>query len=166
MATNRARTLPTLALDFATKTGWAHSCGASGVWDFSIKKDESSGMRLIRFQAKLRETHESVGFGLIVFETVSVGRGTKANMDGVKLQSKLQGVIEQFAEEHDGVECCSYHQATIKKHALPRVKKRDKAAMLSAARARWPAVDIIDDNQADALWLLDLAQHDLGLREK
>ena len=39
-----------LSLDVATKCGWAlgdlTTIEASGVWDFNIKRDESSGMRL------------------------------------------------------------------------------------------------------------------------
>ena len=55
-----------LALDPATHTGWAHSCGASGVWDLSIRRDESSGMRLIRLDSKLDEMKRSVGVDLVV----------------------------------------------------------------------------------------------------
>lgn len=159
--------IPTLALDFATKTGWAHSAGPSGVWDFSIKKDESSGMRLIRFSAKLREILAACNTELIVFETVSVGSGKKANMDGVKLQSKMQAMIEILVEETDNLECCSYHLNKIKAFALPcKGTKRDKAAMLAAARKEWPDVDVVDDNHADALWLLELCRADLGMRTR
>ncbi len=151
-----------LALDMATKTGWAHSSGASGVWDLSIRKDESSGMRLIRFETKLREVFAGVGADVIVFETVSVGRSKKANFDGVKLLTKLQAIIERLVETTDDLECCSRHASTIKAHALPaKGAKRNKETMTAAAKQRWPDVEIIDDNHADALWLLDLIQKEL-----
>lgn len=156
-----------LALDFATITGWAHSAGLSGVWDFRIKKDESSGMRLVRFQAKLREVLKAYDTELIVFEAVSVGsggKGKKANMDGVKLQSKMQAMIETLVEETEGLEHRSYNLSEIKAFAIPQKgRKRDKTAMLDAARERWPDVDVIDDNHADALWLLELCKSDLGI---
>ena len=149
-----------LAIDQATRTGWAHSNGACGVWDFSIRKDESSGMRLIRFEAKLSLIFNGPGIDLIAFEAVTAGGGPRANFDAIKLATKLQAVIERFCEEK-GIACCSFNLMAIKKHAIPeKGKKRDKAAMLAAAKVKWPDKEIIDDNVADALWILDLAQED------
>jgi hypothetical protein len=148
-----------LAIDPATKSGWAHSDGDSGVWDFAIKADESSGMRLLRFRSKIREIYTGLGFGLIVYESPSVASGAKANMNGFKLISKLQGVIETFVETKGGLESKGYNLQSIKKHAGCR--KKDE--MVKAAREKWADVEIEDDNQADALWLLDLAQTDLNL---
>jgi len=31
---------------------------------------------------------------------------------------------------------------------------------VAAAKAKWPDKDIVDDNAADALWILDLAQEE------
>jgi len=155
-----------LSIDPATKCGWAHTCGASGVWDLSIRKDESSGMRLIRFEGKLLEIEGSVGFDLIVFEAPTVAQGRRANLDGMKLQTKLQAIIERLVESTDGLECAGYNLQSIKSHALPKGGKRDKEAMLAAARKRWPDTEIIDDNQADALWLLDMVTQQLGAREE
>lgn len=61
-----------LALDFATKTGWALKDGGSGVWDFTLRSDESSGFRLIRFRKKLKESLDEHGYRVVVFEQVSV----------------------------------------------------------------------------------------------
>jgi len=155
-----------LALDLATVTGFAHSSGPSGVWDLRIKKDESSGMRLIRFENKLREVLNGPGIDLIVFEAVSVGSGPKANMDGIKLSTKLQAIIERMVEKKEGIECSSYNLSQIKAHAIPKKgASRNKEAMVGAAEKRWPDVEVIDDNHADALWLLDLAITDLGLSD-
>ncbi len=49
-----------LALDPATHCGWAHSCGASGTFDLSIRRDESSGMRLLRLRSKLEDIAEKM----------------------------------------------------------------------------------------------------------
>lgn len=152
-----------LALDMATLTGWAHTCGASGVWDLRILADESSGMRLIRFESKIHEMAQSVGIDFIVFEAVTVASGPKANLNGVKLPCKLQAIVERLSEIYD-YECFSRNLATIKAHALPRQKVRDKEAMLAAARAKWTDREIRDHNEADALWLLDLACSELQPR--
>ena len=154
-----------LAIDPATKCGWAHSNGASGVWDLSIRKDESSGMRLIRFEGKLREVINTVGVDLIAFETPSVARGRKANLDGVKLGTKLQAIIERLCELTPRLDCVGYNLQIIKAHALQdrsKGSRRDKAAMVAAAKRRWPDMTIIDDNHADALWLLDWVTQAVG----
>lgn len=145
-----------LALDMATTTGWATTCGASGAWDLRIARDESSGMRLIRFRGKLRELVELARVDLIVFEAVTAAQGPKANLDGVKLGFKLQAVVEQLVEESAGLDCRSYNLKEIKQHATGK-GNASKEEMVSAAEEKWPGVEIVDDNQADALWLLDLA---------
>lgn len=156
-----------LALDMATKTGWAHSCGQSGVWDLSIRKDESGGMMLVRFQAKIQELIRLVGVDVIVFEAVSVFQRGNANALAAKLATKLQAVVEQLCVPDDAPECRSYNLTEIKKHALGKGSGKgvNKDAMVAAATAKWPGVTIIDDNHADALWLLDLAKTELEVTQ-
>ena len=146
-----------LAIDPATACGWAHSSDCWGTWDLSIRGDESSGMRLIRFAGKLREIHRDVGIDVIAYEGATVAGSTKGNLNGFKLIDRLGAQIQVFAEETGGVECRPYNLSTIKAFAGCR-KKTD---MLDAARKRWgPGVE--DENQADALFLLALVQRDLG----
>lgn len=155
-----------LALDLATKTGFAHSCGQSGTWDFSIGRDESSGMRLLRFECKLAEIHRGVGVELIAFEEVSVASGVKANLNAVKLGAKMQAIVERFCNEV-GINHCSRNLNEIKAHAIPPVlgKKtvRDKPAMFEAAKKKWPGREFEDENEVDAAWLLDLVQTEFAL---
>ena len=147
-----------LAIDPATACGWAHSSGPVwGTWDLSIRKDESSGMRLVRFQGKLREVMVNVGIDVIVYEAATVAGSAKGNMDGFRLIDRLGAMIQVFCEEHGGVESRPYVLSTIKSFAGCR--KKDE--MLASASRRWGA-GVEDDNQADALWLLALAQRDLG----
>jgi len=151
-----------LAIDPATITGWAYSNGTCGIWDLRIKNDESSGMRLIRFEGKLNSIQKAVGVDLIAFESITAGAGPKANFTAIKLQTKLQAIMERWCEKN-GIEHVGYNLMTVKKHAIPQKGvKRDKAAMVGAARARWPDKDIEDDNVADALWILDLATEEYG----
>lgn len=147
-----------LALDVATKTGWAHSSGASGCWDLSVRRDESSGMRLIRFRSKLLEIWQSVGMRLVVFEAA---RHAAPGMQGALVtQSELQGVLKAFCETVK-IEYRGYSPAEIKKWATGKGNS-NKAAMMAAAKKRWSDVAILSDDHADALWLLDLAQKEYG----
>jgi hypothetical protein len=163
--------MPILFLDLATKTGWAHSSGASGVWDLKIYPDESQGMRLIRFAAKLREVVETMPTVVVGFEAVTVGVNqsakakAKSNFSGVKLCVELQAMVKYIADAEELFECMSVNLNTIKAHALPHATTRDKAAMIAAAREKWPLVKIEDDNQADALWGLDYLKTRLALRD-
>ena len=50
-----------LALDPATKCGWAISPTIGGTWDLSTRRDESKGMKLIRFRNKLTERFSAEG---------------------------------------------------------------------------------------------------------
>ncbi len=146
-----------LALDFGATTGWAHSWGQSGTWNLKIREDESSGMRLLRFEAKLRELVEATTTTVIVWETISVASGKRANVKVVKAHTKLQAIVERLAVEL-GYEHKSYNNSTIKQ----RAGAKNKDEILEQACEQWPDQDIEDDNQADALWCLLLAQEELG----
>lgn len=148
-----------LALDLATHCGFAHSCGLSGVWDLNVKKDESKGMRLIRFRGKLNEVHRAVGIDLVLFET-GVSYGAK-HASGVLVQAELQGVLKLWCEDLS-IDYRSYTPSEIKKHATGKGNAK-KDIMLAAAQAKWPGITIKDDNHADALWILDYGTITLGI---
>jgi len=146
-----------LALDVATKCGWAHSSGVSGFWDLSIRRDESAGMRLIRLRGKLCEIHLNVGVNLLAFEAA---RHSAPKMQGaLVVQSELQAVIKIWCEDN-GIEYRGYSPSEIKKHATGK-GNASKDLVLRSARLRWPDRRICDDNEADALWLLSLVQMEL-----
>lgn len=150
--------LKILAIDPATQCGFAHTCGAHGTWDLSVRKDESNGMRLVRFEGKIYEVLHNVGIDVIAYEGPNAASGGKTNLDGFKLISKLAGIIERLCELSDA-ECQAVNLSTIKKHAGCR--KKDE--MLEKARLVWPDKDIQNDNESDALWLLDLVRVNLGM---
>jgi Holliday junction resolvasome RuvABC endonuclease subunit len=149
-----------LALDLATRTGWAHSSGPSGTWDLSVRRDESGGMRLVRFQGKLGEMLRAAGIDLIVFEVPGfVGPGQMS----AAFQSELQGVLKLWCESGgEPIEYRGYAPKEIKKHATGK-GNANKEMMLAAARAKWVDRTIGSDHEADALWLLDLTQKELGV---
>ena len=154
MATNG---LKILALDPATKCGWAHSCGASGVWDLSVRRDESSGMRLLRLAGKLNDIRENVGIEVVVFEAA---RHAAPGMQGALVfHAEMQGQVKAWCDVQE-VQYRGYSPAEIKKHATGK-GNANKEKMAEAAKLKWPSAQFVDDNHIDALWILDLAQKEL-----
>ena len=148
-----------LALDIATLCGYAHSCGRSGTWDLSAKKDESVGIRLFKLRANLNIIKNSFGVDLVVFEQVMHG-GPNGQRPMI-VQAELQGVMKLWCEEHV-IEYKGYGPNVIKKHATGKGNAK-KAMMVDAACVRWKRVfQDSDENEVDALWLLDLGMKEFG----
>jgi len=131
-----------LALDVATHCGWCTET-ASGVWDFSIKRDESSGMRLIRFKSKLKELIELENINLVTFE-----RSQGANKSAIIVQSELHGVLKLFLEEKN-IEYRAFSPGELKKFATGK-GNANKAKMIEAAQDKFGYTGK-DDNEADAI---------------
>ena len=147
-----------LALDPATHTGWAHSAGPSGVWDLTPGRDDSRGMRLIKLQRLLRETYKTHGIDLITFEAVRHA-SVKNQATAMIVQAELQSVIKVFCENY-GIEYAGVSSSTIKRFATGK-GNANKEAMLKSAIEDNPFVEVIDDNHADALHLLNYSQRQL-----
>jgi len=143
-----------LALDVATKTGFCCYSG-SGVWNFTTKKDESKGMRLIRFRAKLLEIIRLLDLKLIVFE----GAASYSKFPNF-VGPEMQGVLKLICEEHR-VDYQAYVPSSIKKFATGK-GNAGKPLMIETAQRKYN-VEIIDDNHADAIHLYNLALYELGL---
>lgn len=141
-----------LALDVATKCGWATTT-ASGTWDFKIKRDESAGMRLIRFKAKVKELIELEAIELVVFE-----RTAGFHKAALIVQAELHGVLKCLLEELC-VEYKAYSAKEIKLYATGN-GNASKARMIESAEQQFNKTNI-DDNEADALWILSLAISEL-----
>jgi hypothetical protein len=142
-----------LALDLATKTGWAlvsdGKVMASGVQDFSLKRGESPGMIFLRHVAWLTQMLALRKFTLIGYEAPH-HRGGAAT----RLLEGLATHTESFCAEND-IQYGSVHSGTLKKHATGGGKGTKKEVMLEAAEERWPHVKWIDDNHVDAVWVAD-----------
>lgn len=164
-----------LAIDPATQCGWAQTdtdwfsaAGTkprlfSGVWNLALRKDESTGMKLVRFRAKLDEMFLACGgFDLVVFEAA---RHAMPKMQGALVhQAKIQGVLEEWCSDKAlggaKLEYRGYSPSEIKKFATGKgnAKKQD---MLAVVATRWNFVTQ-DDNEADAIALLMLAVNDFA----
>ena len=141
-----------LALDIDSYCGWAHSLGSSGVWLLKPKKDESDGIRLIRFANKLRWLKKALGIDIIAYEAAM--HGGRANR-GLVTHSELQGVVKALSEELK-YEYKGYGPTEIKKFATGN-GKASKEDMIKAA-CKFSGRIIIDDNEADATCLLEMAK--------
>jgi Holliday junction resolvasome RuvABC endonuclease subunit len=148
-----------IALDSGTKTGWAtNALGemngiVSGTQDFSLRRGESPGMRFLMFQNWLRKMIESIKPDMIVYERAH-HQGGAATEVCVGLTTVIQTICAEKGIEHVAV-----HTGTLKKHATGKGNS-GKPEMMGAAKEKgWK---FQDDDEADALWLLDYAIETYG----
>ena len=143
-----------LALDLGTHTGWAlwqaDRSITSGTTHFAPQRFEGGGMRYLRFKRWLTELKQtSDGLDAVFFEEVRRHAGVDAAHAYGGFMAHLTAWCEHHQIPYQGVPV-----GTIKKHATGK-GNANKAAMLAAAR--WRGFSPADDNEADALALLDWA---------
>ncbi len=147
--------LKILSLDIASTTGWAMSETEYGTWNLKTRKDESMGMKLIRFRGKLDEMYEIMKFDLVLYE-----RPAGRFKNSIIHEAKLIAIAEEWCERNK-VEYRSYSATEIKKFATDK-GNAGKPLMIKAAKEKLGYTGN-DDNEADALWMLKLAQRDLNI---
>ena len=150
-----------LALDTATKTGWATFYGnkkSSGVQEFGLKRGESVGMRFLRFRAWLKKMSEYAPgqIDLIVFEQAH-HRGGAATQLCVGLTTDVLAFAADI-----GAETMPVHTGSLKKFATG-AGNSGKDQMIVAARKMGYSPK--DDNEADACLLLEFAMYELSVVE-
>lgn len=133
-----------LAIDPGTHCGYALSPFESGVWDLSVKRGEGAGMRFHRLRRHLQEL---TFLDMVVYEYVVGQKGTFA----AQIYGGIVSIITEYCEA-ERIEYSGVSVGTIKKSATGKGNS-NKEVMLAAARERWPEVNIVDDNQGDALFL-------------
>ena len=152
-----------LALDLSVScTGWAYNDSesgmrSSGIQSFKGRQGDSPGVKWIEFKIWLhRQIDSAESIDLLAYEQAHhKGRAATHYAYG------LISCVEEVAAKR-GVEVTLRHSQSIKKHAMGDKKgKRNKLAMVRLAAERWPEIMILDDNHADALWLLDLVRSEL-----
>jgi len=144
-----------LSIDQGSNCGWAVSRSIYGVWDLRTRKDESQGMKLLRFRAKLEEVCSLQKIDLIVYERVA-----GFHKSSIIHAAKLVAVVESFCEKMN-ISYRAYSATEIKKFATSK-GNCSKQAMIDAAKEKLGYSGDSDD-EADAMWLLELALHDLKL---
>ena len=143
-----------LALDLGQRTGWAvrsrDGAIASGTHEFRSGRFEGGGMIWLRFRAWLQEIDEtSGGVGVVVFEEVVAHRGVAASHCYAGFLAHLTAWAEANRIPYQGVPV-----GTIKRHIAGK-GNADKQAVIAAVKAL--GFSPVDDNEADALALLDWA---------
>lgn len=147
-----------LALDLGTTTGWAlrtttgYELGkpldgiVSGTMNFKPQRFEGGGMRFVRFRRWLGEL---VPVDAVYFEEVR----RHAGVDAAHAYGGFLAHLTAWCEER-GIPYQGVPVGTIKKAWTGR-GNADKAAMIAEARSR--GFTVADDNEADAIALLDWA---------
>jgi Holliday junction resolvasome RuvABC endonuclease subunit len=150
-----------LALDCGTKTGWAasdmkYSWLESGVQDFSLKRGDSAGMRFLAFRAWLGGMIERTRPNLIVYEQPHrlIIKGGCAAEIAFGMTTRIQEICSERGLEHTAI-----LPTVLKKFATGKGNAK-KEVVLAAAKKKWP--DVQDDNEADALWILEWAKKEYG----
>lgn len=148
-----------LALDPATRCGWALHCPGSamqhGVWNLGAHRTEPQ--KLLRLVEHVRPL---LPVDLIAMEHASFGGvGGKGRQTiqwaQIVWQSKLCGVVEMLAAEFD-CEVVLLSPTTIKSFMCG--SGRAKKDQVRRAVKRLLDVDTVDDNDSDAVAILELAK--------
>jgi Holliday junction resolvasome RuvABC endonuclease subunit len=145
--------MKTLALDVASTTGWCLNNLTYGTWDLKTKKDESMGMKLIRFKSKLSEIHSLENLNLIVYERPA---GRHAN--SIIHQAKLIAILEEFCEVNN-IQYSALSASEIKKFATGK-GNASKEEMIESAKSKYGYLGN-DDNEADAIHMWNLMNNQL-----
>lgn len=140
-----------LALDLGTTTGWAlfQPPGGiiSGTWNLKPRRFDGGGMRFVRFQQQLDQLIATTAVNHVCFEEVRRHAGTDAAHVYGGLMATLTAWCETRKIPYEGVSVGSIKKTWTGKG------NADKALMIKTARDR--GFEVTDDNEADALALLD-----------
>jgi Holliday junction resolvasome RuvABC endonuclease subunit len=150
-----------LAIDIGTQTGWARSSRAgtvtSGSESFAPRRMEAAGQRWLKFRAFLAEQRLQAGEIHAVYyeEVMAHGTKQKPNTIAAHVYGGFLACLEMW---------CAANNVPLRPVGVGQVKKHwtgkgnaDKAVMCETARAR--GFRPKDNNEADALAILSLAQH-------
>jgi hypothetical protein len=152
----------TLALDLGTRTGWAvrlpDDQTVSGSEEFKPQRFEGGGMRYLRFKRWLTELKSTTGeIEIVYFEEVRRHLG----VDAAHAYGGFMATLTAWCEHHQ-IPYLGVPVASIKKHATGK-GNASKDAMVDAVRAM--GFEPIDDNEADALALLDFGLRTYDVKE-
>lgn len=146
-----------LALDLGTTTGWAAgepTNWLSGTWNLAPSRHEGGGMRFLKFKGFLNELHAVTPISEIGYELVR----NHSAVDAAHVYGGLLASLTEWGEENS-VPYKGHAVGTIKKHWTGR-GNANKAAMIHEAKRR--GLMPKDDNEADAMAILDLMFHKSG----
>jgi len=139
-----------IGIDPATACGWAILKDgipiASGVWDLKPKRHEGGGMRYLRCRKLFTELIESVDATAMAYEEVRRHQGT----DAAHIYGGIVGQIAAVCEDKQ-LPFTAIPVGTVKKRATGK-GNASKEKMIAAANEVFN-MNVIDDNEADAIWI-------------
>jgi crossover junction endodeoxyribonuclease RuvC len=142
-----------LALDLGTNTGFALYSRRVKSWvkNFKATRFQSADRRFVNFRKELEATQKSqmLGIGIIYFEEVRKHIG----VDAAHCYGGFKAILTTFCEDNN-IPYQGVPVGTIKKHITGK-GNADKAAVIKAVQDL--GFNPKDDNEADALALLDYA---------
>ena len=143
-----------LSLDLGTKTGWAVRLSdrtvTSGTAEFKNDRWQGGGMRFLRFKQWLTEIKQMAGgLDVVFFEEVR----RHAGVDAAHAYGGFLAHVTAWCEHHE-IPYEAVPVGTIKRHATGK-GNANKDAVIAAVRKL--GFDPADDNEADALAILDWA---------
>ena len=144
-----------LALDCASKTGWAYKGPGQivyGVQDFTKRRGESNGMVYLKLVGWLEKNFCDAN--VIYYEQPHQRGG------GTSLLIGMVSHVESWATSH-GIEFTAVHTGTLKKGTVGK-GNASKDDMMDWFREQ-TGHDPQDDNEADAYALLRFAMDELGI---
>lgn len=143
-----------LGLDLGTRCGWALAEAGvvvSGCWDLRPRRFEGGGMRLLR----LRRYLEDLAPERVWFEEVRRHAGT----DAAHVYGGLMGMVTAWCEER-GVPYAGIPVQAVKRRATGK-GNAGKAEMVEAARVAFHRADLVSEDEADALWVMQCGLDEL-----
>lgn len=159
-----------LALDFATKTGWAYA-DAEACADWPMLPQQPVPSRLLggvknlgpvdihrpgKLMAWVSDLCLWPGVDAIYYEAPLIHAHKGA--DQTRLAFNYDGVLRALGYSRS-ILTVAVSVSSVRAPFIGRVKGRRevKQAVMERCRARFPQVDLVDDNHADALAVLDYA---------
>lgn len=142
-----------MAIDQARQCGWAWTDGVtieSGSWNLSALSPLPMG-QLDMLYRNIAAIHKRLGIDQIVYEKPAMGHNDRA----ASASSEKIGVLKLLAFRINAVCERSYAPASVKKFATGN-GRAEKHEMIQACFLKWGKVPR-DDNEADALWLMQMA---------
>lgn len=145
-----------LALDLGVTTGYCYKANTNrvrhGSVDLSNKRTESWAMRLVNFRVFVRDIIEEHEINCVVYETPYIHHKRPASaISGHNFEGTLLEMLEAAKIPYKG-----FSPKAIKVFAGNG--KWNKKQMMKAAKEQM-GYKGKDDNEADAMWLYQLAQH-------
>ena len=144
-----------LALDCASKTGWAYRYGGtvcSGVEDFTKRRGDSNGMVYLRLVGWLEKNFSDID--VIYYEQPHQRGG------GTSMLIGMVSHVESWATRRE-IEFTAVHTGMLKKATVGK-GKASKEEMMDWFREQMRR-DPIDDNESDAYALLRFAMDEMGV---